>query len=168
LVRHNWVLVPVPGAINGALLIATFLSGVAIYFYRDVLPWSKSWALASAIITAISLGWLPFGDFIAPIPAAYLTVWLGLLNPSRKMLFGADYSYGIFLYGFAVQQTIVAVMPNHGIWWLNLLIGLPAVVLIAAASWHFVEKPLQGGKDILQRLEDGILARQKAKAESRL
>ena len=44
-------------------------------------------------------------------PVAYATVCLGLMNPSRKMLRGADYSYGIYLYGFAVQQTVMHYLP---------------------------------------------------------
>lgn len=159
LLRHHWTIVFVPGAINGALLIATFLSGVTIYFYRDVLPWSFATFAIAAITAAVFLGFLPYGDFFAPVPVAYATVYLGLLNPNRRMLRGADYSYGIFLYGFTVQQAIWFAFPFAREWLINMLISVPAVVLVAALSWYCVERPAQGLRFVLKRLEAWYLGR---------
>jgi peptidoglycan/LPS O-acetylase OafA/YrhL len=141
LYRHGGQVVFVTGAINGALLVATFLAGVSIYLYRELIPWNNRIGLASTIAMFLLLGYIPYGDFLAPIPAAYSTVYFGLMSPHRKFLRGADYSYGIYLYGFAVQQTMVDLFPAAHIWYFNILICLPCIVLIAACSWHFVERP---------------------------
>jgi peptidoglycan/LPS O-acetylase OafA/YrhL len=158
LVRHGGEIVPVPGAINGALLIATFLAGVSIYLYRDKVPFTFSTGLFSGILAAACLGYFPCGDFFAPIPIAYFTVWLGLMNPSRKWLRGADYSYGIFLYGFSIQQAIVCLIPAAVYWPVNLSCTVPVVVLAAAFSWHIVEKPAQKFRNVLKIWETNLLA----------
>ncbi|MDD2875833.1 MAG: acyltransferase [Acidiphilium sp.] len=158
LYRHHGVIVPVPGAINGALLIATFLSGVSIYMYRDVLPFTPTSGLISGVLSVALLGFVPSGDFLAPVPAAYFTVYLGLMNPSRRFLFGGDYSYGIFLYGFAIQQTIVYAVPYGDFWPVNILLSIPTVILFAAVSWHFVEKPAQRLRSVLKIGEGKILS----------
>jgi peptidoglycan/LPS O-acetylase OafA/YrhL len=74
------------------------------------------------------------------------------------MLRGADYSYGIYLYGFAVQQTMMHFFPMARVWYFNILISLPIAVLVAAVSWHFVERPANGLRSVLKRLEDQFLA----------
>jgi peptidoglycan/LPS O-acetylase OafA/YrhL len=153
LYRHNGELVPVAGAINGALLVATFLAGVAIYQYRHSLPWAARFGAPALIGAGALLAYIPGGDFVAGPLAAYATVWLGLMNPSRRWLRGADYSYGIYLYGFAVQQTVVYMLPAARLWYVNLLVSLPLVVLIAAFSWHVVEKPANRLRPWLARLE---------------
>jgi peptidoglycan/LPS O-acetylase OafA/YrhL len=158
LLRHNGQIVPVPGAINGALLIATFLAGVSIYMYREMLPLTGATCVLSGLLAAVFLDHFPGGDFLAPIPVAYFTVHLGLLNPSRRWLRGADYSYGIFLYGFAIQQMLVDVFPFFRDWRIDLPASLLAVVPFAAFSWHFIEKPAQGLRGFLKRWEAALLA----------
>ncbi len=135
-------------------LFATLLAGVSIYFYRELLPWN-GWCGTAALALVLALpGAGRYGGFLAPVPVAYATVWLGLMNPSRKLLRGADYSYGIYLYGFAVQQTMMHFLPMARIWYLNILISLPAAYLVAAASWHFIERPAGQLRSVLKRLED--------------
>lgn len=52
-----------------------------------------------------------------------------------------DISYGIYLWGFPIQQTIIHFMPN--IHMLSYLILTYAVVLVfSIISFQFVEKPL--------------------------
>jgi peptidoglycan/LPS O-acetylase OafA/YrhL len=51
-----------------------------------------------------------------------------------------DFSYGIYIYAFPIQQLIVSLSP-HGGPRQNILISLPSVFLLAVLSWNFVEKP---------------------------
>jgi peptidoglycan/LPS O-acetylase OafA/YrhL len=51
-----------------------------------------------------------------------------------------DYSYGIYIYAFPVQQTLVSFWPQMPLL-TYLLSTLAITVALAAASWHFVEKP---------------------------
>jgi peptidoglycan/LPS O-acetylase OafA/YrhL len=158
LIHHHGVLVPVPGALNGALLIATFLSGVTIYLYKDIVPYSRAVCLGAVLATCLCLGIFKWGDFFAPFPAAYVTVYIGLCNPSTKLLRGADYSYGIFLYSFPVQQACYYYIPFARTPIGNFLVGLPATLLIAAFSWHSIEMPAQKLRVYLKRIENIYLS----------
>jgi peptidoglycan/LPS O-acetylase OafA/YrhL len=51
-----------------------------------------------------------------------------------------DFSYGIYIYAFPVQQTLVYLFPQIDL--LSYLVSTMAItVSLAAISWHFVEKP---------------------------
>ena len=153
LARHGMAIVPVFEAVNGAILIASFLAGVSVYVYRDKLPWSLGLCIASALLAVLCLADLRYGSFFVAFPCAYVTVYVGLLDPSRKYLLGADYSYGVFLYGFVIQQTLMQVLPQPHAWSLNILLTLPLAFGVAAVSWHLVEKPAQRLRFILKRIE---------------
>jgi peptidoglycan/LPS O-acetylase OafA/YrhL len=67
-------------------------------------------------------------------------VYLGLTDFRRAwFLEGADYSYGLFLYHWVVQQAVMDVLPRH--WVLNLVVSIPLAIVFAAASWRWIEKP---------------------------
>lgn len=51
-----------------------------------------------------------------------------------------DPSYGIYLYGFVVQQTVYAVGVTGMTPLMNTLISVPIAVALAYASWHLIEK----------------------------
>ena len=51
-----------------------------------------------------------------------------------------DYSYGIYIYAFPVQQTLVSFWPQMPLL-AYLLSTFVITVALAATSWHFVEKP---------------------------
>ena len=51
-----------------------------------------------------------------------------------------DYSYGIYIYAFPVQQTWVSFWPQMPLW-AFLLCTFVTTVALAALSWHFVERP---------------------------
>jgi peptidoglycan/LPS O-acetylase OafA/YrhL len=71
---------------------------------------------------------VPHGLRFAAFPSAYVTIYLGLLNPSRnKIILSGDYSYGLYLYGFPIQQAIVFIGPHLHRWYFNLLLQFLAV-----------------------------------------
>lgn len=127
-------------AAPGHILVLSFLFGVAFYLLRWSIPASTLLALASGASVA-ALAWHEALTFLVPLPATYFTVFLGLQNP-RKVFFlrGADYSYGMYLYGFPIQQTLVAVVAFVWPWWLHLAASLTLASLFAFVSWHLVEK----------------------------
>lgn len=139
--------------VPGGALVASFLTGVSIFAFREELPWSKTLGIFSILLSVLLLS-IPYGDAFATIPIAYVTIYLGLMNPRKiSLLKGADYSYGIFLYGFAIQQAVSASGDWTHTWWLNCLIVLPISCLIAAFSWHYIEKPALGWRKQLNQAE---------------
>jgi peptidoglycan/LPS O-acetylase OafA/YrhL len=148
---------------GGELLVASFLFGVAVFLYRHQIPWSRKAMVLSGVASVLFAGIIPYGDFLAPIAAAYFTVLLGLTNPARILLLkGADYSYGIFLYGFAIQQafTTLGLWTHH--WYVNLLFCIPLSAMFAAFSWHCVEKPALKLRKNVMAVEGWWIARRGA------
>jgi len=72
-----------------------------------------------------------------------------------------DLSYGVFLYGFVIQQAVIhyakgiLISPN-----ITFLASMVLTLLAATVSWYLVEKPGQSlGKKIVKRLEEHDHAR---------
>lgn len=140
---------PAPaGGVNGRVLVLCFFAGVIVYSFKDIIPWKSSWAAAAAV-AAIALTTEPSGStqfltYCMPVFAAYATVYVGLLSPRRSIIIDSgDYSYGVYLYSFPVQQTIVHLFGTPGGWLGNVAIALPLTVLFALFSWWCIEKPFQ-------------------------
>lgn len=51
-----------------------------------------------------------------------------------------DFSYGVYIYAFPVQQTLVKLWPDMSLV-SHLLIASAASTILAAFSWYFIEKP---------------------------
>jgi peptidoglycan/LPS O-acetylase OafA/YrhL len=150
-----------PGVtVGGVALVVSFLVGVVYYQFRDKVPWNK-WLFLATLVAAVALTASHKTSYLAPFPCAYMTVYLGLLNPKRaSLLLNGDYSYGLFLYGFPIQQAVTAVLPvAYRVWYIDLGIALPLTALIAAGSWWLVEKPIHDRRKVLLKIEAAILAR---------
>src|SRR5450631_549649 len=157
--KYNGHFLETRGVFIGLLLVVCFLAGVVMFLYRDIIPWSGKLAAASAMIAMTLVSVIPLGDYAAPVPIAYMTVYLGLTNFRRAgLLRYGDLSYGIFLYGFVVQQTVAHVLPWSRYWYLNFAISLPLTVLVAAVSWRYVERPALGLRSQLTRIETWYLS----------
>jgi peptidoglycan/LPS O-acetylase OafA/YrhL len=52
-----------------------------------------------------------------------------------------DLSYGIYLYGWPIEQTVRYLLADAATWWLVFLISLPLAASAAMLSWVLVEKP---------------------------
>lgn len=65
-----------------------------------------------------------------------LQSWTGLRDISRV----GDLSYGIYIYAWPVQQIGVALMGRQTPYLELLSITVPSTLVLAAASWHLVEK----------------------------
>jgi peptidoglycan/LPS O-acetylase OafA/YrhL len=123
----------------GALLILSFLFGVSLFIMRRDIAFSESLFLISIVAYWVFITNLNF-IYLSAASIAYITVFLGLQNP-RKTLFirGADYSYGVYLYGFPLQQTICYLFPSFRIWYVNAATSVALALICAYLSWTFVE-----------------------------
>jgi peptidoglycan/LPS O-acetylase OafA/YrhL len=131
-------------AVHGRALVIAFLAGVSVYLFRDRIPRSAALAAACAFASMLLL-YSPLTQALAMWPAAYLTVWLGLQDPPK--LAGGDYSYGVYLFAFPLQQTAAIFLPRE--WWINFAAALVLAFAYAAFSWHCVEKPCLDRKRIV-------------------
>jgi peptidoglycan/LPS O-acetylase OafA/YrhL len=121
------------------VLFLCFISGAAINLFRNIIPSRWYLALLSSVL-ALGLVYIPGGGYFVPFPVAYLTVYLGLFNiPKTVVVASGDYSYGIYLYAFPIQQ-LVASIRWADFWYYNLLLSLPITFGVAVVSWHCLEK----------------------------
>jgi peptidoglycan/LPS O-acetylase OafA/YrhL len=158
----GWNTLPVA---PGPSLVLAFLYGVTFYLYRDAIPHSPLLGLASGALALVLLVH-PATDYLVPPLAAYFTAWLGLMRPRPSLLTrSGDYSYGIFLFGFPIQQAVTQVLgPDFHAWGWNIAVSLPLTLLLAILSWHAIEKPALRLRGPLKRLEDRIVDRSNGRA----
>jgi peptidoglycan/LPS O-acetylase OafA/YrhL len=177
LLRHRWLVTVLTaaagayflerawsGAPETALLLHArfvyfFFAGSAIYLWRERVPVSHSGALACVLLLTVAMVG-PWGEARQPALALvtpYLTLYASLV-PSRPLRaynrFG-DYSYGLYIYGFPVQQAFVALGdPASGFGMSpaeNLAYSLPVALLLAMLSWHLLEERALGWRHAFAR-----------------
>jgi peptidoglycan/LPS O-acetylase OafA/YrhL len=118
-----------------------FFTGASFYVLKDRIPiyhW-LFWTLLSAvvfsahdkdlfyIVYSLSLAYIVF--FLAYIPSGFIRRYNSL----------GDYSYGIYIYAWPIQQSVATLIPSVSI--LNMILTSGAItILLSAASWHFIEK----------------------------
>lgn len=124
-----------------AHLALPFVIGVVLYVFQASvrLSWAIG-ALAAAVAVALHdtlLFELAFG-----VALVYWTFLLGYLVGGRVRRYNAlgDYSYGIYIYAFPVQQLVAhytgPTAPHVNIAW-----ALGPTLVLAVLSWHLVESP---------------------------
>ena len=118
-----------------------FLAGVVFYLWRDRIPRSGLVAAPAALLLGLSMI-KPWGlSLTLPSCGVFLlfSIAYAPLGVERFGRFG-DFSYGIYLYAFPVQQLLV-MWFRPGMTVLRLfLLAAPPAILAGALSWHFVEK----------------------------
>jgi peptidoglycan/LPS O-acetylase OafA/YrhL len=101
--------------------------------------------LRLALLAFAGLGlaaWLGGFILVFPICGGYLTLYLALETrlPRLKAARFGDLSYGLYIYGWPVEQAVLRFagpMP----WWALFGTALPVAAAIALLSWHLVEQP---------------------------
>jgi peptidoglycan/LPS O-acetylase OafA/YrhL len=147
---HNDVGVP------GATLVLSFLVGVIAYRYRLSIPYRRDFFWIALIIYC-GIIFIPYGPILATIPIAYMTLFLGLSNGRKTLVVKTgDYSYGIYIYGFAIQQAIVASGPWARHWYVVLPLSTLIAGCFAAFSWFVVERPSLGSRKFLPGIENRL------------
>jgi peptidoglycan/LPS O-acetylase OafA/YrhL len=125
----------------GHVIVYYFTTGVIAFHWRAYIPVNLMLFLGAAALSYVMIT-APGMMYLASIPVAYCTIYLGMLDiPLVYPLNKGDYSYGIYLFNFPIQQAIVHFFPNIHSWWLLLFISIPITLLFAAASWRWIEKP---------------------------
>lgn len=124
-------------------LCGWFLAGTLSYIHRDIQVNRMGLVIA---ITAIAITSLVGLNLLIASPAiSYLLISIAY-TPSIFSNFGknGDFSYGIYIYAFPVQQFVIYLITKSLIgpmaWWVVFLVSFPVTLLFAVASWHLVEK----------------------------
>jgi peptidoglycan/LPS O-acetylase OafA/YrhL len=144
---------PIPGvgSVNVQLLVYLgflFLLGSVAQLYKDRLPMHP--ALAAMAAAAVLLSALFGGFFVIGLPCyAYVLLWAACVLPRALHGIGRrhDYSYGVYIYAFPVQQIVALVGGvRYGVFGFILLSAF-GTAACAVLSWHLVERPAMSLKD---------------------
>lgn len=117
--------------------VGAALSAPAVSRYVRLVP---AVALLALWVVAGVL-WGEAGRVIAWVAVPYAVVALGTRSTPVVRDAGrfGDFSYGLYLWGFPVQQLVVLALGPLAIW-LDLLIVVPVSLALAILSWHLVER----------------------------
>ena len=123
----------------GVKASAFFLAGMLAYSYRKVI------ILDIRIATIFFALWLfarntGLSSTLFYIFLAYSVLVLASSKVPWKAVLPGDYSYGIYIYGFLIQQLLAYKFPSMTSYQ-SLVLSLPLSCIVGVASWHAIEKP---------------------------
>ena len=121
-------------------LSAYFAAGVFFYLARRAIPIHGGLA-AVALVLPVVLHESALWALVWPPCLAYLCMWVGYTDRIRCYGFAkyGDFSYGIYIYAFPIQQSIYALWPEVGSLW-NACATFVVALGLAYGSWHLIEK----------------------------
>ncbi len=128
--------------LGGALwLLGFFATGICCYRLRGPGFVAGRWALLAAIGLALSV---PLRLFLVAFPlfGSYLVIYLALNRRLPRVpaaRFG-DLSYGLYIYGWPIEQCVVHFSGQSAPWWAVFLISMALAVPVAFLSWHGIER----------------------------
>lgn len=118
-----------------------FLAGSLIFLYKDRIYFSPRFILL-AILVLIIASKLFFLKYVLLFILPYMIISISICFSSSFMKKYGDFSYGLYIYAFPVQQLIAHLFIGNlnvkGYFLLSFLITLAISVL----SWKYIEKPI--------------------------
>lgn len=141
---HVWLL---------CALVAFFFAGASWDQWARRVPMRRSLAIgAGAVAFALSCiasfdyyqpGAVPWWEVLEVPAATYAVMYFALAERSvaPTVWRRADLSYGIYIYGFPIEQAVAALMGPHASAFAVFVVALPMTAAVAALSWRFIEKP---------------------------
>lgn len=125
-----------------SVLTTYFLAGMCIQMWLSRIRFD--WRLAALAIPLFIVASQTAALFpLSVVTLAYAVAYFGLAaRPvSRRLVARGDASYGIYVWGFVVEQLIVLAAGPHVPAIAIIAIALPVTWAIGLLSWRFVEKP---------------------------
>lgn len=124
--------------------VAAFAAGALLHRWQGAVPWSPAAAVIAVCLFAAAGvgGFSSLERILGSLVIPYATIVAAYSTSGRwsERLGGHDLSYGIYLWSFLLQQTLLSVLPpvNPVVFVaLSVAVTLP----VAAASWLLIERP---------------------------
>jgi peptidoglycan/LPS O-acetylase OafA/YrhL len=148
-------MMPIEHGGHGKSWISYFIVGSLCYLLRKWIPLSIPVAF---ILVAVEIGLILHAGSMTKITTALMPVALSyfllvfgfhpalLVEPFLRL---GDYSYGLYIFAFPIQQICVTLIPNSP--WKLFAACYPPSLLIAVLSWHYIEKSCLTMRDRFKR-----------------
>jgi len=146
-----FVLANVPGEMDRAgvsytnaltlRLAVWFGAGVLFYVFARHVP-MRAWFFALALCASVLA--LRYGQqrLVGPLATSYVLFYLVMRLPLTWWDRRGDFSYGLYIYAFPVQQTLAMLgVPRRGVL-AYFAASMAIATALAVVSWYAVERPL--------------------------
>jgi peptidoglycan/LPS O-acetylase OafA/YrhL len=130
-----------PGLPIARQLALAFALGAFAWVNREWIPLSPSAAAIALLLLALNPGDIIRGPLFLPL-VTYVLLTFALHPMVRFASFNriGDYSYGLYLYAFPIQQALVGAQPDVGPFVL-VAEAFTLTLVVSVLSWHGIEKP---------------------------
>lgn len=121
-----------------------FFCGTFFYLqrHRVVLHSGVALALLVCLAAAFAFAGITWRALMLSLVTPYLVMYCAYVPAGRVRSYNrlGDYSYGLYIYGMPVQQTVLALAGGQMSTQANFVLSLIAAVIIAMLSWHLIER----------------------------
>lgn len=138
-----------------------FACGAGAYVFRDRLP--LDWRLLAGLVIGTFLLRSTAAFFpVLALTITYGVLWAGYLEVPGLRLYNrlGDYSYGVYIYAFPIQQLLAGSGVTQPLQ--NAVLALLLSTCCAVLSWHLVERPSLVLRNHLPSLRKSAGSRKKA------
>ncbi|MBD2094381.1 acyltransferase [Trichocoleus sp. FACHB-591] len=135
---------------EGLRMMMYFFSGSVLFLYSKDIVFSTRNFIFSAVLTLISIICgihQPIFALLLGPSLSYVIFWLACELPFSHFDRYGDFSYGLYIYAFPIQQILAFFKVNKYGFSVYFLLSLGLTTLLAIPSYRWIEKPSLNLKD---------------------
>ena len=120
-----------------------FCTGAALYYFRDAWRRHAGWLTAALVAAAALMVAFDHGYTALFLLLPWLVIRFGTSSTPLLRRAGryGDFSYGIYIYAFMMQQLTISMLGAHHSYWFGLMVSATCTLACAVLSWYLVEQP---------------------------
>ena len=120
-------------------LIMYFLIGATIYLYKDKIKMNFKYFIFACIILLLGIS-LNATKYVLILTLPYILMYIGTFKFKRNLLGEiGDFSYGLYIYAFPIQQLIVFYLKDKINIWMYILLSIVLTSVIAIITTYLID-----------------------------